>query len=150
MTMALWSIMGPWLIYMVPALILGLAVWLTSVFPMARRFIWVKLSIPLPVILSIIAFLYFGWQSVLVQTAKGAIGDYVHSAELTAANAQLVEEKRRRMAAQDAERVARERAAAAEQQSAIDRAELEAVIAKDDGADGATWTDGDLRWLQEN
>jgi hypothetical protein len=78
-----------------------------------------------------------------------ATAELVARSELTAARAQLARERELRQAADTAAIHAQLRAHAADRAKAEAQARLDALIAADTSEDGATWTEGDLRWLAQ-
>jgi hypothetical protein len=87
--------------------------------------------------------------SYAAEQVRLATAELVSRSELTAAQAQLARERELRQAAQNAEVQARLRAHAAGLAASEARDRLEALIASDDGDDGATLTEEDIRWLAQ-
>lgn len=80
---------------------------------------------------------------------RQATAKMVASAELTAVQAQLEQERAWRRAADTAAVEAHLRAYAADRAKAEAQSRLEALIAADTGEDGAVWTQEDLQWLDQ-
>lgn len=102
------------------------------------------------------AVLTFGAMSVYARlihdpaVAEAARQGYVAVAEKTALTAQIVELKRQRDVATDAQEKAQKRASDAKQDAVDAQAKYEALVAADSGDDGCRFNSGDLEWLRRN